>query len=1327
MKKRPLYVDNESFILDNNERNGLSEFSGIVDRPSFQPCELMASSKLNRWLSIKLRIASLSFSKLISPPPVIPHHGCPSVSHSPSETMTMNIKTKTPRAWTGHLPVALLGFFVSASAFAQQTPTAAANEPTASNEEAITLSPFTVDTTKDEGYFAQNTLAGSRMRTNIADLASSITVVTIQQLEDTASVDINDVFRYEANTEGSGSYTPSVQSLRNDGVVDVNAGFTAGSDGQAQTNATANRVRGIGVPGSSQNYYPAISQVPFDAYNIQSIEISRGPNSMLFGMGSPAGIVNSSNAQAVLNRDSQSASFRTDDRGSFRGSFSFNKGIIDDKLALYGAVLYDNKQFERKPSYDKTNRVFGAVTFRPFAKTVIRASIEEYDNDNRRPNTLTPRDSVTEWRNAGSPTYDPTTGVITRGGQYAGALALRNSSPRMAETRAYIESLPGYNASLWNSAKTAYNGVNVFGGGALTDARSPLYTPGLSLATTSRPIYQIADGVTENFFYASADRYRTSFGTPGTPTANGPLILASDAAAYANAAWARAYDTSWSQSQFWSATNNGVGSYRYPGVTDKSIYDWENVNILQMNFGEEHNTTANIELEQEILPNLNLSAGWFRQNFDSVSNYTVSQLNVATLFVDTNVKLPDGRANPYFGLPYVEDFDPDQFYNAEVNDNYRAMLAWTPDFTDNDGWSKWLGRHQLLGLWSRNDVERTLIRKRWFESSDDQIANNTIFWALNQNPNADGSPTGWNRQRRSGHRLYYLADPGDATNGSVTGASGVNQNPYDYNGRMQYYDYSSSSWNTLGITRDYIDMDASTNRAQRQVDSTSFGLTSNLWNDRFVTTFGVRKDEYRARGTTTGAVLDGPGGNEVAPSMTNQEKWVDGVLQTDAILNRYNYWDELSGTTRTTGVVFRPFKNWNNIENRAAEGSQWNQFISSLGFSYNKSDNFNPPPAAQVDGFGNALPKPTGVGEDWGVQFSLMDNKLFARINWFKATNENERTNPGTSISRLTNNVDTTLFRNWARTIALINMGHNPVDTINFGTNLSPAEEDALEAATAKIWGLPYNYYADIGTIYATRSAEAEGVEFQLTYNPTRNWTMKFTAGQQETKYADVLKEFDAWFDERNPVWSNAKASDYLLPQYAGLATYTTDNGVPTNLTNFWSSYGYRQEIRLGDQFGNENAQLYYDSVVTPQYAIASDLEGQVSPGQRKLRWSFLSNYTFNEGRFKGFSVGGNMRWEDSAVIGYYGKANTAAGTTDLTLSDISRPIYDSANTYTDLWVSYTTKIFDDRVRLKVQLNVANVFESGDLRVVGVNYDGSPNSYRIIDPRQFTLTTKFDF
>ncbi len=1223
-------------------------------------------------------------------------------------------KPSTPRSLFGRVPRSLLALALGATAYAQST------EDTASvsdeDEDIITLTPFQVDTTQDQGYFAQNTLAGSRMRTNVADLAASITVITAQQLEDTASTDINDVFRYEANTEGSSTYTPAIQSLRNDGVVDVNAGYTHGGDGNPQTNAVANRVRGLGVPGSSQNFYPTISQVPFDAYNVQSIEISRGPNSMLFGMGSPAGIVNQSTAQAVVNKENYSTSFRVDDRGSYRVAATFNKGLIDDKLAIYGAILSDNKRFERKPSYDDTTRMYGALTFRPFEKTVIRANIEQYDNDNRRPNTLTPRDTVSEWRQGGGWAFDAATGMqhSTITGEARGPVAMRPGSPRIDDTRTFIMNLPGYDDALWNGDMTQYNGVNIWGGNAFTDSRSVFYTPGMGLGNGSRPKLQIQDGEVVNWNYWSADRYRTYYGNP-----NGPIYPYEEADIFANPAWDAAYNTVFTESYLWTQPA-GVGSYRYPGVTDKSIYDWEKVNILASNFAHQENTTYNVELEQEILPSLNLSAGWFRQDFEDAVNYTISQLNVATIFVDTNISLPDGSPNPFFGAPYVQDFDPDQFVHTQVNDNYRALLAWTPDFTQNDNWTKWLGSHQVLGLVSRNDVESTFIRKRWFELENDQIANGTIFWQQ------DPSAADWTRLRRSNQRMYYLANPGSQPLGQVTRDQGYFNND-TYNGRRGYYDYNNSEWRGLGTTMGFIDTPWGTGATQRIVDSSSLGITSNLWNGRLVTTFGVRKDDYKARNTTTGAILASAGGEQLEPGLTSAEQFIDGHFQTDLVMKRWNYWDELSGTTRTTGAVLRPFDNWGSIEDRADNGSQFHQFIRSLGFSYNKSDNFNPPPAAQVDAFGNPLPKPTGEGEDWGVQFSLFDNKLFARVNWFKATNQNERTNPGTSISRLTGNVDTTLFRNWAQTIAMINSGLDPTSDMFNTDGWSQSQIDQLEEDTAAIWGLPYDYYTDIGTIYATRDAVAEGMEFQLTYNPNRNWTMKFTAGQQETKYSNVLKEFDDWFAVRNPVWSSARAADYLLPQYQQFASYTMNNGVEVDLTDFWSSYGYNSNIRLDNRWGLTNAQLYYDGVVTPQYAIASDLEGQAAPGQRKYRWSLLTNYTFDEGLLKGFSVGGSTRWEDKAIIGYYGKPNVATGSTDLTLSDTSRPIYDSSNTYVDLWVSYTTKVFNDRVRMKTQLNVVNAFESGGLRVVGVNYDGSPNAYRIVDPRQFILSTKFEF
>jgi outer membrane receptor protein involved in Fe transport len=161
---------------------------------------------------------------------------------------------------------------------------------TGTEDKPLELSPFTVTTEKDTGYFAENTLAGSRLNTNIADIAASITVVTKQQMDDSASTNINDVFRYEANTEGSSTYTPYNTDGRGTNK-DTIGGYTLGNDGTTITNAQSNRVRGLSAPDAALNYYPTNNRIPFDSYNTQSIEIARGPNSLLFGLGSPAGIV----------------------------------------------------------------------------------------------------------------------------------------------------------------------------------------------------------------------------------------------------------------------------------------------------------------------------------------------------------------------------------------------------------------------------------------------------------------------------------------------------------------------------------------------------------------------------------------------------------------------------------------------------------------------------------------------------------------------------------------------------------------------------------------------------------------------------------------------------------------------------------------------------------------------------------------------------------------------------------------------------------------------------------------------------------------------------
>lgn len=53
-------------------------------------------------------------------------------------------------------------------------------------------------------------------------------------------------------------------------------------------------------------------------------------------------------------------------------------------------------------------------------------------------------------------------------------------------------------------------------------------------------------------------------------------------------------------------------------------------------------------------------------------------------------------------------------------------------------------------------------------------------------------------------------------------------------------------------------------------------------------------------------------------------------------------------------------------------------------------------------------------------------------------------------------------------------------------------------------------------------------------------------------------------------------------------------------------------------------------------------MEGKSRPQIRRYRMNFLTNYSLaglTDNRFwKGFNVGGAVRWEDKGAIGYFGK-----------------------------------------------------------------------------------------
>jgi outer membrane receptor for monomeric catechols len=141
--------------------------------------------------------------------------------------------------------------------------------------------------------------------------------------------------------------------------------------------------------------------------------------------------------------------------------------------------------------------------------------------------------------------------------------------------------------------------------------------------------------------------------------------------------------------------------------------------------------------------------------------------------------------------------------------------------------------------------------------------------------------------------------------------------------------------------------------------------------------------------------------------------------------------------------------------------------------------------------------------------------------------------------------------------------------------------------------------------------------------------------------------------------------------------------------------------------------------------------EGKPRPQTREYRFSANTNYQFagltDKTWLKNLSVGGSLRWEDKASVGYYGLPSTDPDVKGAIIEyDTARPIYDKARFALDLMLSYRLRVFSDKLNCKLQLNCQNVFEDGRLQPFVYNPDGVAWNYRIIDPRPFVLTATFD-
>jgi hypothetical protein len=1058
------------------------------------------------------------------------------------------------------------------------------------DDETIVLSPFQVQASaQDVGYYASSTLSGTRLNSKIEDIAASVSVVTKQEMSDFAMLDVNDIFQHQVSTEGSATFTNF--DVDRNGMV---------SDGNQANPQGSNRVRGGTAANIAVDNFATSGRVPVDPINIDAVEISRGPNSNIFGIGEGFGTVNLISASANLTRDTTNWEMRVDDIGGYRGSFDVNRRLIEGKLAMRVSAVYQHDEWRQKPSGYTTRRLNVMANFQPWKNTNLRASVQSYNAGGTRPATITPRDTVSYWRSLGSPTWDPVANAVTVNG--VTTVLTGNTNPAGLGNSSF-QALP----SLFIDQK----GIGLWMINRMPD---PAIT---NVATVFSNLPPNNIGGQLRFLDTIPDPVRT--GHPLFSTVR--------------------------------------------GVSDKSIYDYSDINLAGINNITDKDVMTTIEFEQTFFrsdkQSLVLQLAWNREDADRYSQNVVGGSsatgNSNYLYVDVNSRLLNGDPNPYFLRPYLGVGYPASNQQPYLRDSYRGQLAYLLNFTKDDGWRKWLGRHQFVGYGEYRKTETNNYRFR------DVMLTDTPYNPAGR-PKANQSGTASANSAR-GYFHYYVGD----NQGQNIDYAPTRYEYGDY--AFNWFNPATNSWVADQVTlgRSAVQEGAGGTAGTRGLIKTKgLILQSFLLDDRIVLSAGWRRDVTASKNAVP-TVLQ-PNGYEYAfPASSGYT----------------GNWQKNEGPTKTKGIVVKP--------------------LSWLNFHYNESDSFKPESPA-INILGDQLPNPTSNGKDYGFTLNLFKSKFVLRANKYENNQINSRAaETGTYADRSLrmdlegwagNNDQQSLQRQARLWLDAANAG-DPTWTV-----------DKREAAFYSLAKLTPEQVArwQGSAIRDTIDLETKGEEYEVNWNPDNLWTVKLNVARSESRNGPISPVLLQWINERLEVWTTIIDPRTNTPWYT--QTYPLDNPNAT-----------------------ATAKSFIDGNVFAPVRLSQATQGKSRPQIREWTVNMSTSVglaKFTDQRYlKNVTVGGAVRWEDQGAIGYYGIPING----DITIAtdyDVNRPIWDKSHAYVDLFFAYNTRMWDDKVRARFQLNVRNVQEShARLQPVGAFPNGEAHTFRIVDPRTFIFTASF--
>ncbi len=1107
----------------------------------------------------------------------------------------------------------------------------------------VVLSPFTVNSEQDNGYAATNTLAGTRLNTPVSDIGASISIYTKDFMEDLSANSANELLIYSTGMEAAGA----------GGNFSGAASTTADNEVNGETARTspisATRTRGLAAPNFSRGFFN--TSIPLDSYNTDAVTVNRGPNAILFGVGSPAGVVDTTLIRPNLRKNKTVLQAKIGDNSSYRGSVDHNHVLVPGKLGVRIAGVYDRNEFQQRPAFEEKERLYGALTFEPFRSTSIRMNFETGHTDANRPITVLPFDDSTVWRANGMPSND---------------------------WNFYDDPARNPLAASQNSA----NFRNVLVGSALVfDALTVVYSD--------------PDGQTPSKIFRSSVPSTT--GTAANALRVGlvqPQINKDGANDAIN--FLVTLNLNRLPASYWTGANVPAGQQpgfvpagiKAQGFTDFSAFDFKNRMLDESSRQGDSFHTFNIALEQRALNDqVGIEVAYDKQRYDRRGkNSFFSSNNANHILVDPNVYLADGTLNPNLGRPFAYYGQSTWSVNMSESETWRATAFARYDFGKAEqGWMRWLGRHTLTGLYEENGTSLINYNYRLATDGPAAVARDANIASFARSPAL----------------LVYMGD-------SLLGGGPLKLSPIGVPSLSAASGFQATYFGRAAGTTDpgsivtapfsLVEINNGGSATRELIRSQAAVLQSYWLKDHLVTTLGWRRDEdFFAKRTI---VAGSPFFDDPITSPNDPGKVHYGFDDLDF---GHRPPPNVEGEVKSYSAVLK----WPKKLVPLPDGME-------LGLLYNKSENFTPA-GGRVDPYNVPLASPEGKTDELGLNLSLFHGKLNLRYNHFETSVVGQSAS-NAAFGQATNNAVSQQIAFWAQE------GNNNINNVQVAQLaiervLSVLPSDYLQLRSYSESGEFPNKSVSFGGLAGatdTLDYTAKGDEFEIVYNPTRNWRILMNAARQETVQSNSFPILQEFLSRMTPIW-NSTITDPV-------------SGVTLKITDMARGL-YAQGRGPGNIDPNQQTfgQYLEQSVYLP-LATALATEGTASAEQREWRANLVTSYTFDSGsvfgeKLKGFSIGGGVRWQDKVGLGYPTTRNPD-GTVNI---DVENPFYGPAETNVDAFVSYRRRIWNNRVDWKIQLNATNIIARDELVTVTVQYDGAPATVRLAPEQRWFLTNTFTF